>query len=100
MVLAGPDGWAGRLVALLLGIGISVSAHAQSLSTYHGSPDRSGHYVVPSLTWERARKIRIDPSFHPRFAGHLYAQPLYWRPSSSAPGQLVIATEDDNVYLI
>src|SRR5439155_6047190 len=63
-------------------------------------PDRSGSYVVPALTWERARSVRLDPSFRPRLAGHLYAQPLYWRPPNSASGQLVVATEDDNVYMI
>jgi outer membrane protein assembly factor BamB len=37
---------------------------------------------------------------YPRSAGHLYAQPLYWRPPRSPSGQLVVATEDDNLYLI
>jgi outer membrane protein assembly factor BamB len=88
------------LGALLLAIVISGAAHAQSVLTYHGSPDRSGHYVVPGLSWERARSIRLDPGFRPKIAGHLYAQPLYWRPPGSASGQLVVATEDDNVYII
>ena len=93
----------GWLSAGCLAIVIAVScemAHAQSVLTYHGSPDRSGHYVVPALTWERARSVRLDQSFHPRFGGHLYAQPLYWRAPRTASGQLVIATEDDNVYMI
>jgi hypothetical protein len=64
-----PVSWLG---ALLLAIAISGTAHAQSVLTYHGSPDRSGHYVVPGLSWERARSIRLDPSFHPRIAGHLH----------------------------
>ena len=90
-------GWFG---ALLLAIVISEAAHAQSVPTYHGKPDRSGNYVVPGLSWERARSVHLDPSFHPRIAGHLYAQPLYWRPPGSASGQLVVATEDDNIYVI
>ncbi len=90
-------GWLG---ALLLAIAVSGAAYAQSVLTYHGKPDRSGNYVVPGLSWERARSVHLDPSFHPRIAGHLYAQPLYWRPPGSASGQLVVATEDDNVYLI
>ena len=101
MGLLGHEVW--QLAVCVLATGIAVSfgtAHAQSVLTYHGGPDRSGHYVVPTLTWERARSVRLDPSFLPRFAGHLYAQPLYWRPSSSAPGQLVVATEDNNVYMI
>jgi hypothetical protein len=68
--------------------------------TYHGNPDRSGNFVVPALTWERARNIHLDPSFHPRIVGHLYAQPLYRRPPGSAVGQLLVATEDNNVYAI
>ncbi len=98
-LLSGKSGvsWLG---GLLLGIVISGAACAQSVLTYHGSPDRSGHYVVPALTWERARSVHLDPGFHPRFAGHLYAQPLYWRPRESPSGQLLVATEDDNVYMI
>jgi hypothetical protein len=88
------------LGALLLGIGMSAAAHGQSLLTYHGSPDRSGNFVVPALTWERARSVHLDPTFHPRISGHLYAQPLYWRPPGSASGQLLVATEDNNVYAI
>jgi hypothetical protein len=68
--------------------------------TYHGNPDRSGNFVVPSLSWERARNAHLDPSFHPRIAGHLYAQPLYWRPPGAAAGQLLVATEDNNVSAI
>jgi hypothetical protein len=68
--------------------------------TYHGSAHRSGNFSVPTLTWERARNIRLDPSFHPVISGHLYAQPLYWRPPGSTSGQLLVATEDNNVYAI
>jgi hypothetical protein len=93
----GPVGWLG---ALLLGIAISGAAQGQSVTTYHGSPDRSGNFIIPALTWERARSVHLDPSFHPPIAGHLYAQPLYWRPPGSPSGQLVVATEDDNVYMI
>lgn len=90
----------GRLGALLLAIAISAAAREQSVLTYHGSPDRSGNFTVPALTWERARNVHLDPSFHPVIAGHLYAQPLYWRPPGSASGQLLVATEDNNVYAI
>ena len=70
------------------------------MTTYHGSPDRSGNFIIPALTWERARSVHLDPSFHPPIAGHLYAQPLYWQPLGSPSGQLFVATEDDNVYMI
>src|SRR5713101_7327568 len=54
----GPVGWLG---ALLLGIVISGAACAQSVLTYHGSSDRSGNFIVPALTWERARPVLLDP---------------------------------------
>src|SRR5215469_10649504 len=100
MIRAIPTRRVGPLCALLLGIATFPSAYGQSVTTYHGSPDRNGNFIVPGLTWERARSIRLDPSFAPRFAGHLYAQPLFWQPPGSASGQLIVATEDDNVYAI
>jgi hypothetical protein len=72
------------------------AAYGQSVLQYHGSPGRAGNYVIPSLTWERARNIHLDPSFHPRFSGHLYAQPLYWQPAE----MLIVATEGDTVHAI
>jgi hypothetical protein len=92
--------WRSWLGALFFGLAVSGTAQGQSVLTYHGSTDRSGNYIVPPLSWERARNIRLDPSFQPRIAGHLYAQPLYWRPPGSAAGQLLVATEDNNVYAI
>src|SRR5271157_3335665 len=37
----------GRLGALVLGIGVSAAAHGQSVTTYHGSADRGGNFIVP-----------------------------------------------------
>jgi outer membrane protein assembly factor BamB len=68
--------------------------------TYHGHPDRSGNFVVPQLTWARARQMRLDASFNPTFTGNLYAQPLYWQAPGSASAELIVATESDNVYAI
>jgi len=81
-------------------LAIAGTCYGQSVLAYHGSADRSGNFIVPSLTWERARNIHLDPGFHPRFAGHLYAQPLYWQPPGSSPGMLIVATEDDSVHAI
>jgi hypothetical protein len=86
----------GALVQLVLGGG----AVAQSVTTYHGSPDRSGNFVAPGLTWERARRVGLDRGFAPRFAGHLYAQPLYWQPSDPGSAELIIATESNTVEAI
>ena len=79
---------------VLLGHTSSGGAYGQSVLEYHGSPGRSGIFVVPSLTWERARGMHQDLAFHARFSGHLYAQPLYWQPA----GMLIVATEDDTVH--
>ena len=63
-------------VALLF----ATSTHAdQSVLTYHGALDRAGRYVVPGLTYDRARGLHLDPSFHASFQGKVYAQPLLWR---------------------
>jgi hypothetical protein len=47
-----PNGWRQRLLTLLIaaGVGVSGSAAAQIVVTYHGSADRSGLYVAPTLT--------------------------------------------------
>lgn len=72
-------------------------AHANNATadvlTYHGSMQRSGHYVVPALTWERGRNLKLDGDFHASLSGHVYAQPLYWHGSDSGPRLLVVATE-------
>src|SRR5271156_6405335 len=92
--------WIGWLGALLPALVIAGHCHAQSVLGYHGSPDRSGNFIVPALTWERAGSLHLDPSFHPQFPGHLYAQPLYWQPPGSALGMLIVATENDDVHAI
>jgi hypothetical protein len=52
----------------------AASAHAdQSVLTYHRGLARAGTYVVPGLTYERARGLRLDASFHPAFQGKVYA---------------------------
>ncbi len=92
---------AGRvLLGGLLLVAAGRPAAAQTVATYHGRPDRSGMFVMPGLTWERARTLRLDRGFAPRFAGHLYAQPLYWHPPDRAAGVLVVASESNIVAAI
>jgi hypothetical protein len=87
-------------LAVLIATGLPMRAQAQQAGvlSYHGSPDRSGHFVIPGLTWERARSLHLDQNFHARISGHVYAQPLYWRPAGSGPGMLLVATEDNTVH--
>ena len=79
---------------------IAAGCHAQAVLTYHNTLERTGNFIVPSLTWERARSARLDSSFHPHFSGHLYAQPLYWQLPGSPSGMLIVATEDNDVFAI
>src|SRR5690242_16518311 len=56
-------------IALLAGalalLAASGAAHADSsVLTYHGALDRAGRYVVPGLTYEHARDLHLDASFH------------------------------------
>ena len=97
------------VVALLLGFvgcatGTGVPSYAdpqpQSILTYHGHSDRSGNFVVPGLTWERARSVHLDESFRPDISGNVYAQPLYWRARGSTSAILLLATEDNIVHAI
>jgi hypothetical protein len=85
---------------LMLGLANPTTCRAQSVTTYHGSLDRAGNFVVPRLNWESARRVHLDPGFQPRFSGHLYAQPLYWQPPGAASAELIAATESDTVYAI
>ncbi len=55
-------------------------------------------FVVPSLTWDRARNLHSDPAFHANVAGSIYAQPLYWHPRGSNKALLLVATEQNVVY--
>src|SRR5271170_7569620 len=88
--------FAGALAAALVA---SVPAVADSLIlTYHNAPDRSGMYVMPGLTYERARNLRADTSFNAVYQGDVYAQPLLWRDPKTGAGQLIVATEENKVY--
>ena len=90
------------IVSLTLALAVATAplpaaAQQGSVLTHHGDASRSGNYVVPALTWNKARALRLDPAFHARVAGHLYAQPLYWRAPGSNSAMLLVATEDDVV---
>jgi outer membrane protein assembly factor BamB len=68
--------------------------------TYHGSPDRKGNFVVPGLTWQRAKSLHVDETFHARVVGNVYAQPLHWHAPGSSSGMLLVATEENNVHAL
>jgi outer membrane protein assembly factor BamB len=88
--------------AVLLGGSFSCGANAQtsSILTYHGDASRSGTFLVPALTWEKARSLHLDRNFDARVSGHLYAQPLLWRAAGANTAMLIVATEDDVVQAL
>src|SRR5205823_286155 len=99
------------VTALLLGALAAASTYAADKSNdretsapgvleHHGNAQRSGMFVVSSLTWDRARNLHIDPAFHADVAGPIYAQPLYWQPRGSDQALLLVATEQNVVYAL
>ncbi|MBV8800409.1 MAG: PQQ-binding-like beta-propeller repeat protein [Alphaproteobacteria bacterium] len=90
-----------RLVgaALLLTVP-SVSVAEDSVVTYHNGNSRHGAYVVPTLTLDAAVHMQRDTGFTAAITGHVYAQPLYWKPKGAKRGLVIVATESNNVYAL
>jgi len=86
------------LALSLGGIGFASAADEGSVLIYHGSADRSGNFIVPGLTAERARGTHPDNGFQAKPSGHLYAQPLFWREAGTSA--LFAATESNDVQAL
>ena len=71
-----------------------------TVASYHGAPDRAGNYIVPSLNWQSAGTVHRDEMFDGHVEGHVYAQPLYWRPPGSERGLIIATTESDFAYAL
>src|SRR5271168_920568 len=91
---------AASLVGIAAAAGPEALPQSQSVLTYHGGMNRSGNYVMPGLTWERAHGMHPDPAFDGRIEGHVYAQPLFWQSPKTGRQLLLVATEDDVVYAL
>jgi len=78
----------------------SSKSATQEVPEHHQNAARSGLFIVPSLTWDRARNLHRDPNFHADVAGPVYAQPLYWRSPDSGKALLLVATEQNLVYAL
>ena len=99
-----------RAYFIVLLAGISGGAQSQPASTsgnnaqdvleYHQNAARGGRFIVPSLTWDKARNLHADPKFHAEVAGPVYAQPLYWRAPDTGKALLLAATEQNAVYAL
>jgi outer membrane protein assembly factor BamB len=78
----------------------SSKSATQEVLEHHQNAARSGLFIVPSLTWDRARNLHRDSNFHADVAGPVYAQPLYWRFPDSAKALLLVATEQNLIYAL
>jgi outer membrane protein assembly factor BamB len=72
----------------------------QEVLEYHQNAGRTGLFIVPSLTWDRARNVHRDANFSADVSGPVYAQPLYWRPAGNGRALLLVATEQNLVYAL
>ncbi len=82
---------------LFLAIGVG---HAQSILTYHSDAMRSGLYVMPRLTYQRAASMHLDRDFDGRVDGNIYAQPLFWHFRQTNRKLVIVATESNWVYAL
>lgn len=88
------------LAFLMVGAAIGAqpaNAQQQSVLTYHGDESRTGNFVVPALTFDKARSVHPDRAFDAQVDGHLYAQPLYWHAAGSNTAMILTASESDVV---
>ena len=88
------------VAALMVGTLVRGAPLQHAILTYHGDLSRDGHFIVPGLTWERARSLHLDSGFHAEITGHVQAQPLYWKPPGSGRPLLIVATEENTVYAL
>jgi hypothetical protein len=86
--------------AVVIAGGVVAVAEPFSVLGYHGGPERSGHFIVPNLSWNRARSLHFDSAFRAELSGQLYAQPLYWQPPDARPALLVAVTENNVVHAL
>jgi len=71
-----------------------------SVLTYHAHENRSGNFVVPKLTWDRAQSVHLDKNFQTHVSGKIYAQPLYWHPPGAETANLLVTSENNMVYAL
>ncbi len=87
-------------VAIALAVICAFAAQADSVVTYHNSLHRHGDYIVPGLTLAAAAHVHRDTAFKGKVIGHVYAQPLYWKPPGASRGEVIVATESNTVYAL
>lgn len=79
---------------------LAATPNNTTVASYHGAPDRAGNFIVPGLNQQSAPMIHRAQGFDGRIDGHVYAQPLYWRPDGTAHGYVIAVTENNSVYAL
>lgn len=76
--------------AALIAAALPTRADPRSFSvlTYHGDAVRSGHFIVPGLTQERARSIHLDTAFRAELSGRVYASRFIGKRRDRTPRSL------------
>ena len=85
---------------VLAAVVASFPALADSVVTYHNSNQRDGAYTIPGLTLSTAANMQRDTKFDGTISGHVYAQPLFWKPKGAKHGLVIVATESNTVYAL
>jgi outer membrane protein assembly factor BamB len=87
------------LTSSLLGAFVALPgmACAANVLTYHNGNQRHGAYIEPTLTQSAASGTHLDTGFSASVSGNVYAQPLFWHPAGAAHGQVIVATENNQV---
>jgi outer membrane protein assembly factor BamB len=85
---------------ILAAVVASSPALAESVVTYHNSNQRDGAYTIPGLTLAAAANMQRDAKFDGTISGHVYAQPLFWKPKGAKHGLVIVATESNTVYAL
>jgi hypothetical protein len=86
-------------IALLVALAPAIAC-ADSVVTYHNGNHRHGAYTIPTLTLQSAAGMQRDTNFKPAISGHIYAQPLLWKPKGATRGLVIVATESNVVYAL
>jgi hypothetical protein len=86
--------------ASIAAMGPGAGAVAADVVTYHNSQQRLGAYVDATLTQTAAASLVPLTTFKATTSGNQYAQPLFWHPKGAANGQVIVATESNQVFAL
>jgi len=90
--------WMVAVALVMFALSGGAVCEEHSVATYHADIARTGNFIVPTLTWERARSLHLDEGFRASVSGQVYAQPLYWHAPDTDSALLVVVTESNWVY--